>query len=199
MSTITLTKHNLRHLPDLQVDPVIFQPMYDGACSMGHCNAHCCRDGVFLDPADRQKILDHADLVIQHMEVHQEKDPEEWFDDELTDDLDFPSGLCAGTAAMDYGCVFLNSQGHCILQVAATAAGMQKFELKPFYCVAYPLTISEGVLTVEDGSFTNRSQCCSPGGNPELAPADVCREEIEFMIGRNGLEECDVIRGSMLK
>ena len=196
MSTITLTKHNLLHIPDLQLDPVIFKPTYDGACSMGHCNAHCCRDGVFLDPADKQKILDHKDLVISHMDPHQIKDPDEWFDEELTDDPDFPSGVCTGTAAPDYGCVFLNARGHCVLQVAGTAAGMPKFELKPYYCVAFPLTISEGVLTVEDGSFTNRAECCAPGGDPQLAPADVCREELEFMLGKAGLEECDEVRRS---
>lgn len=197
MSTITLTKHTLSHISNLQMDLAIFRPTYDGACSMGHCNAHCCRDGVFLDPADKQKILDHADLVISHMDDHQIKDTSEWFDDELTDDPDFPSGVCSGTAAEDYGCIFLNTRGHCVLQVAATAAGMEKFELKPYFCVAFPLTISEGVLTVEDGSFTKRSQCCAPGGDPKLAPADVCREELEFMLGKEGLDELDTVRGSV--
>jgi len=197
MRTITLRKHNLPHLPDLQLDPAVFEPTYDGACSMGHCNAHCCRDGVFLDPADKQKILDHADLVIRHMDPHQVKNPDEWFEEEEVHDPDFPSGVCAGTKALDYGCVFLNTRGHCVLQAAAMAAGMPKFELKPFYCVAFPLTISEGVLTVEDGSFTNRPQCCAPGGNPTLAPMDVCREELEFMIGPAGLDECDDIRKSI--
>ena len=194
MSTITLKKHNQSHIPNLQLDPAIFKPTYDGACSMGHCNAYCCRDGVFLDPADKQKILDHADLVISHMDPHQITDTSEWFDEELTEDPDFPSGVCSGTAAPEYGCVFLNAKGHCVLQVAASAAGMEKFALKPYFCVAFPLTISEGVLTVEDGSFTNRSQCCAPGGNPQLTPADVCREELEFMLGKAGLEECDEAR-----
>lgn len=197
MRTITLTKHKLPHIPALQIDPGIFRPTYDGACSMGHCNAHCCRDGVFLDPMDKQKILDHADLVISHMDPHQIKDPGAWFEEELRDDPDFPSGVCAGTAALSNGCVFLNARGHCVLQVAATAAGMEKFALKPYFCVAFPLTISEGVLTVEDGSFTNRSQCCAPGGDPQLAPADVCREELEFMLGAEGLEECDEVRTSL--
>ncbi len=199
MRTITLTRHKLSHIPELTLDSSIFEPTYDGACSMGHCNAHCCRDGVLLDPADKQKILDHADLVIRHMDPHQIADPEEWFDDDEIEDPDFPSGVCTGTSAPEYGCVFLNSRGHCVLQVAAMASGMEKFTLKPYYCVAYPLTISDGVLTVEDGSFTNRSQCCAPGGSPQLAPVDVCREELEFMLGPDGLSECDEIRQSYAK
>ncbi len=198
MKPIPLARHSLPHLPELTIDPVVFEPAYDGACSMGRCNAQCCRDGVFLDPLDKQKILDHTDLVISHMDPHQVKDPEEWFDDDLEEDTDFPSGVATGTAVAGYGCVFLNARGHCVLQVAATAAGMEKFELKPYYCVAYPLTISEGVLTVEDGSFTNRSECCAPGGTPTLAPIDVCREELEFMIGKDGLAECDAARESRM-
>jgi len=199
MKPIPIQSHRLSHLPELRLDPALFEPTYDDGCSMEQCNAHCCRDGVFLDPAEKQKILDHAEIIVKQMDPHQVKDPERWFDGEIVEDADFPSGTCTGTTAVEYGCVFLNSRGWCVLQKAAVEAGMHKFDLKPYFCVAFPLTISSGVVTVDDGSFTNRSQCCSPGRNPQLAPADVCREELTFMLGSDGLDECDAVRAGIAR
>jgi hypothetical protein len=69
--------------------------------------------------------------------------------------------------------------------------GMQKFALKPFYCVAFPLTIDEHVLTTYEPEFTNRPQCCSVGAAGALTVLDVCREEFEYMLGADGLREVE--------
>lgn len=197
MRAIDLKKHRLTHIPELRVDTKIFYPSYGVSCSMRNCDASCCRDGVFLDPAEKQNILSHADLVIHHMDPHQEKDPRMWFEPGTREDDDFPSRVCTGTRAVDSGCVFLNAKGACVLQKAAEASGRDKYALKPYFCVAYPLTIQDGVLTVEDGSFTDRPDCCTPDEGPVHAPADICREELEFMLGNEGLSECDRIRTTL--
>jgi hypothetical protein len=112
-----------------------------------------------------------------------------WFDEERAEDSDFPSGYAIGTRKMEYGCVFLDSQGWCTLQKAAVAEGLHKWLLKPFFCVAYPITIQEGVLTVDDPQFTERTECCSRVVEGTVTPVEVCGEEIEFMVGAEGYNE----------
>ena len=192
--SIPIQAHRLNHLPTLSVDPALFEPKFAGECSMNNCNAHCCREGVWVDPLEQQKILEHAHTIIRHMDPGQETDPARWFDGEVEEDPDYPSGRCEGTRTTERGCVFLDDRGWCVLQKAAAAEGMDKFALKPYYCVAFPLTIAEGVLTVDDPDFTNRTACCSTIDGGAHAPADVCREELEFMLGTDGLRELDSIR-----
>lgn len=195
----SLRFHRLSHVPSLQVDPVLFEPRFASHCSMNNCNAHCCRDGVWVDPAEKQRILEHASLIVRHMDPGQVTDPTRWFDGEVEEDADYPSGRCEGTGTNERGCVFLNDRGWCVLQKTATEEGMEKFALKPYYCVAFPLTIAEGVLTVDDPEFTNRTVCCSVVDDGTHAPADVCREELDFMLGAEGLRELDEVRQRLPK
>ncbi len=184
-----LRRHRLRHLPELKVEEGFLHKRFATGCSMQHCNAACCRHGVLVDPKEREKILSHAPLIQRYMESHQVKDPEDWFDDTVEPDADFPSGTAVGTKMKSYGCVFLDSSGLCVLQKAAMGEGMPKFSLKPFYCVAYPVTLDNGVLVTDDPDFTDRTECCSTINGGELTVLDVCREELEFVLGTEGLDE----------
>lgn len=186
--SFVLRKHQLKHLPELKVRSTFFGKQFSAGCSMMQCNADCCRFGVMLDPADRDKILAHKELVVRHMEPHMEKDPDHWFEAEHPDG-DFPSGRAAGTQARDYGCVFLDSKGLCVLQKAALAEGMPKFSLKPFYCVAYPVTIEDGELMIDDADFVDRETCCTTVKNGTLTVFDICSEELEYMLGEEGMKE----------
>lgn len=187
-SKIRLRRHHLGHLHSLVVDPSFFTPQFAAGCSMANCNADCCRHGVMLDPAERDRILEHADLIRKHMEPHQDQDPAAWFE-EGGPDLDFPSGVAVGTQARDYGCVFLDRAGRCVLQKAAMAEGMPKFALKPFYCVAYPVTIEHGELIIDDADFVSRTSCCSTVKGGEHSVFDICSEELEHVLGADGLAE----------
>ena len=70
---------------------------------------------------------------------------------------------------------------------------MEKFTLKPFFCVSFPLTIDEHVLTIDEPEFTSRPQCCSIVPEGSLTVLDVCREELEYMLGAEGVEELEDI------
>ena len=146
-----------------------------------------------VDRAEKENILAHAELIQRCMDPHQEKDARKWFDGEVEEDPDFPSGRCEGTMVTERGCNFLDSRGLCVLQKAALSVGMDKWELKPYFCVSFPLTIETGVLTVSDAEFTNRPVCCSTISKGDLVPIEVCREELEFMLGKDGLTEIDNI------
>ena len=156
---------------------------------MMNCNGKCCKDGVWADPSERDRILAHAELIKKYMEPHQEYDHTTWFDVEEVEDPDFPSGKAIGTQTRGNGCVFLNSNGHCVLQRAATEEGMSKFVLKPFYCFAFPVAIEYGELVLDDADFTYRTQCCSTIEQGNLTSLEVCAEELEFMLGKDGFEE----------
>jgi hypothetical protein len=73
------------------------------------------------------------------------------------------------------------------------AEGMDKFALKPFYCVAFPVTIEGGVLTTDEPEFTKRRQCCSTVAEGPLTVLDVCREEFEYILGTEGLKEIEAL------
>jgi hypothetical protein len=127
---------------------------------------------------------------LEPLQVH---DAEKWFDHNIEYDIDFLSGQCDGTTVQDGVCVFLDSQGLCTLQKTALAEGMDKFALKPFYCVVFPLVINGPVLTTGDPEFTNRSQCCSIVPDGSLTVLDICREEFEYILGTEGLEEIEKV------
>jgi|SRR3990170_5164105 len=184
-----LRKHHLAHVPELGVEKGFLNKNFALGCSMQNCNAKCCREGVWLDPTEQKKILDHQGLIQRHMEPHQDKNPDSWFDNSYQQDADFPSGQCLGTQTRSYGCIFLDSVGRCTLQKAATAEGLPKFFLKPFFCVAYPLAIEEGVLAFDDADFANRPECCSVVKGGEQSVFDVCLEELEYVLGKEGVEE----------
>jgi Fe-S-cluster containining protein len=188
-----LKKHHLKHIPELRVDPELLRQRFSPGCSMCHCNGTCCAEGVLLDLRDKERILAHTDLIKKYLEPQQEHDATKWFDHTIEYDIDFPSGRCDGTTVRDGGCVFLDSKGLCALQKTAMAEGMDKFALKPFYCVAFPLVIDGHVLTTDDPEFTNRSQCCSVVPQGSLTVFEVCREEFEYILGADGLKEIEKI------
>ncbi len=190
---IILSRHKLAHVPGIVIDKNILDRGFARGCSMNNCNGRCCRDGVLLDVKDKEKILAHVPMIQKAMEPQQEKDPSKWFDECVETDRDFPSGSCDGTAVAGGGCVFLNSKGLCTLQAVSMEYGMGKDALKPFYCFAYPLTLDEGILTVYDSEFSERSECCMSVHQGEQSILDVCREELEFILGLEGVKEFEEI------
>jgi len=190
-----LRNHRLRHIPELRVGEGILNNKFASGCSMTACNATCCQGGVNADIAERDAILAHKDLILRHLEPYQEHDPAAWFDEETVVDSDYPSGIAVGTSVGEEGCVFLDREGRCVLQKAAMAEGLPKFMLKPFFCVAFPITIEHGVLETDEPDYTNRPHCCSVIESGHLSPLDVCAEELEYMLGPEGLRELRHVAG----
>jgi len=189
-----LKKHNLKHISELRVGKNLLSHRFSSGCSMSNCNGICCTLGVYADLKERDKILDHREMILRYMEPQQEHDSLKWFESEEIEDPDFVSGRSVGTQARDYGCVFLDCAGRCILQKACIAEGLHPYFLKPFYCVAFPVVIDNGELIIDDIELVNRPPCCiiSPDGVQDVF--DVCKMELEFVLGRDGMEELRQIR-----
>jgi hypothetical protein len=184
----------MKHIGELRAGAELAEKRFAAGCSMARCNANCCAGGVFADPSERDEILKHADLVRSHMDPAQERDVSRWFEKEEMEDADYPSGRAVGTEVYGGRCVFLNSNGMCVLQLAANAAGMERYALKPFYCWLYPVTVEHGELTLHDPEYAARPECCSCADEGPLTVFDVCAEELRIALGDEGLEE---LRGMM--
>ncbi|HVN49728.1 MAG TPA: DUF3109 family protein [Bacteroidota bacterium] len=189
MIDFILRKHTLHHIKSLRVDPELLSARFCEDCGMHRCNGRCCHGGVLADVKEKERILAHTELIQKYLEPEQEHDPEKWFDQTVEDDRDFLSGQCDGTALGKHGCVFLDSRGLCALQKTAMAEGMPKFFLKPFFCVAYPVTIDDWVLTVHEPEYANRPECCGSKVEGPKTIFDVCGEELAYMLGAEGVEE----------
>lgn len=190
--TYPLHRHKLGHIPSLAVDEEIFATRFAASCSMMNCSAKCCRGGVYVDLQHRDRILREAPLVLRLMEPGQEHDTTRWFETEEIDDADFPSGKCVGTQIHGHGCVFLDSQRRCVLQVAESESP----DLKPFYCRAFPVVISDATLTLDTEWCPEETQCCGPDPNGTQPALEMLAFEIEHTVGKAALEELHQIARS---
>ncbi|MCL5021016.1 MAG: DUF3109 family protein [Bacteroidetes bacterium] len=146
------------------------------------CTSHCCRHGVYLDPVERDRIMNHADIIQKYLDETQTRDSSKWFNNTLDEDKDFPSGVCVSTEVYNDKCVFLREDGRCTLQVTEKEEGMKRFSLKPFYCVLFPIVKVDGVIEYDD-FCSGDSPCCTalPDGAPKMVES--CRIELEHVLG----------------
>jgi len=184
-----LREHNLPFISDLRVGEEVFSARFAGDADSSRCSAFCCRAGVLVDIAHRDRILAESALVREYMEPTQERDPAKWFFAEDEEDVDFPSGRAINTTLVDGTCVFLDSQRRCSLQRAEERSP----GLKPFYCRAFPVVIAAHRLTLNCDHCPDDTQCC--GIVAEVAgnrtALDVFRFEFTHTIGADGMRELE--------
>ncbi len=146
------------------------------------CTSHCCRHGVYLDPVERDRILDHADIVRKYLDETQTEDTNRWFNNEEEEDKDFPSGVCVSTEVYNDKCVFLKKDGKCSLQTAEKEEGMKRFSLKPYYCVLFPIVKVDGVIEYDD-FCSGESPCCTAAAGAGPKMIESCYIELEHALG----------------
>ena len=179
-----LRKHPLAHIPELKVADEILRLRYEKSCSMSNCRGKCCLYGADVDLAEQDKILKNTDVIRRLMDESQDRDPGNWFDSPFKD-ADFPSGTAITTRLHNGGCVFLNQEGRCVLQIAESEVG----DLKPFFCRAYPICIHTATLTIDDENCPEEFSCCGVKGNGSLTIFDICAFELEYVLGKDGVSE----------
>ncbi len=176
------------HIGKYAIDPILFEKGFSKGCGPFACESTCCSSGVYVDIKERELILSHKETVKKYMDETQVADDARWFDGEVVEDGDYPSGKAVGTEVFNDKCVFLNKSGMCVLQIAGTEEKLGRWAWKPFYCVAFPITVDENVVTFDD-LLLDEAPCCSFVDNKETTLVDACKEELEFVLGRNGFEE----------
>jgi len=164
------------------IDPAMFT--YKFICN---CPGECCYYGVYTDHKEYQHILSIQDKVKENMDETQSKDVNGWFEPEEKDD-DFASGIAVGTEIINGKCTFLDKNGLCTLQKIAMKEGEHKWKYKPLYCILFPLTTYEGVLTI-DIEHIDRLPYCNMDPNTRLTMFEACEEELRHFFGEEGFEE----------
>ena len=176
----------------LKIDPIIFTQGFVPRCDISICDGQCCDWGVLMDKDFKKVILDHKEEIIEVMDEKQIKDPDKWFEKELEEDHDFPSGWAIGTEVYKtkHGkeqCVFKDKNNFCSIQNAAEKKGYHKWGIKPKYCIMYPLTIIENVLTYDDEHSQKLSYCgMHKKENFVHTVFEAMKEEIKYVLGEEG-------------
>jgi hypothetical protein len=185
----------------LKVDELIFTQGFVDYCNISLCGGGCCHSGVYADLGEQALILEHASEIAAVMDETQDPNPETWFDGEIVDDSDFPSGKAIGTQVHDRdggisgfteGCVFLDKRHFCSIQVAAAGAGLHRWEWKPKYCILFPVTVVEGTITYDD-SHSEDLHHCGPRGAAQYVHSvyESMREELSYFVGEGEFEKLE--------
>lgn len=176
----------------MKIDPVIFTQGFVPGCNISICGGQCCNWGVYMDRDFQPVIMEYENQIKDVMDEFQPKDSSLWFEKELEEDSDFPSGYAIGTELFvsDKGitqCVFKDKKGYCSLQVMSVENGKHKWEIKPRYCIMYPITIIDEVLTV-DNDHSERLDYCGVHHSENYTQTifDAMTEEIKFILGEEG-------------
>jgi hypothetical protein len=173
-----------------RISPDLFEQGYPEGSGPCACTSACCEDGVYLDIGDRDRILKHREMIKTSMDETQSRDEQLWFDREEEEDSDFPSGRSVATNVVNGKCAFLDRTGRCSIQVASVAAGMDRWALKPFFCILYPIDVSDGVVSF-DALLQDEQTCCSVDARFETPLFEACKDELTFLVGENGYAEIE--------
>ena len=170
------------------IDPKFFELGFQQDCSPFGCKGKGCSDGVYLSLDDKDKILHHTEMIKKYMDSTQSLDEKLWFENQNESDTDFDDGVCDSTQVHNNKCTFLNRDGHCVLQVAAVNENMDKWAIKPFFCVAFPIVVSEKLLTYDD-MLDDIEPCCTAKIDYPDNFIDACKEEFLYILGADGFKE----------
>lgn len=176
-----------------RIDEIIFTHGFVQYCDISKCGGGCCHSGVYADLTEHVRILAHKTEIAAAMDETQNTDIATWFEDDIIDDPDFPSGQAIGTEVMERdggisgyteGCVFLDKRHFCSIQVAAANAGLHRWAWKPDYCILFPVTVVEGVITYDD-SHSEDLHHCGPAGVSGYVHSifESMREELRYFLG----------------
>jgi hypothetical protein len=177
----------------MKVDELIFTQGFVEYCNIDKCGGGCCHSGVYADLGEQALILAHTAEIQRAMDDTQDTNPDTWFDGEIIDDTDFPSGQAIGTqiherdggiSGFTEGCVFLDKRHFCSIQVAAAAEGLHRWAWKPAYCILFPITVVEGTITYDD-SHSVDLHYCGPQGTSNYVHSvfEAMREELQNFLG----------------
>ncbi len=189
-----------------RIDPKLLERKAITRCEISRCKGSCCSDGVWLDVAQAQNILDHAAMIQPFMRPER-RDTSQWFAELHDDDPSFPSGKYTGTTTVHDAthpnggtCIFLRPEDrYCAIQAACIANKREAWSLKPLYCCLFPVVdeYEDGkTLTMDDeNDLFHRGGGCFENCAGEPVPMfQLYAEEVALMLGVDGYRElCKIV------
>ena len=173
------------------VDSDIFVLRYFTVCmDCTFCHDTCCSYGadIDMDNVERVKSLgkdfeDYAGLPASA-----------WFDNNVIEDGEFPSGAQMRVRAENRHCIFLNTKGRgCKIHSYCLERGLDYHVYKPFVCFLFGVTFEYGNL-VPSNEIKDGSLICY-GDGPTLFEA--ARGEIEAFFGPDLVAELEQVRAGL--
>ena len=166
-------------------------------CTLDECHGACCLHGAWVDQAEIEDILSHAEQIVAHM-PEGAADPQDWFDERRDNDKYALRGEVGHTAVLldaDHyegtACIFLRRDYKCALQTAADEGGLHPWRFKPFYCILHPLDLDEqGRITLDDAELmlSEPGSCLRPAekSTPLL---EAFADELRYLLGEKGYQK----------
>lgn len=109
----------------------------------------CCQYGCDVDLGERDAILGRADDIRALLRPEVKQLP--WFDTEIEEDPDYPSGKVVRTAVHEDGCLFLaHDRRGCAIHRASLERGWDFRGVKPAICRLFPLSYEEDTICIAD-------------------------------------------------
>jgi Fe-S-cluster containining protein len=109
----------------------------------------CCQYGCDVDLYEREAILARADDI--RPLLRQEVRDGAWFDDEIEEDSDYPSGKVVRTALHEERCLFLaHDRRGCAIHRAALERNWDFRGVKPAICRLFPLSYEDDTIVIAD-------------------------------------------------
>jgi hypothetical protein len=173
------------------VDTNIFAFRYFTHCmACTFCHDACCAYGVDIDVENMARLKALGPDFAQAVGAA----PDEWFESEIAEDLEFPGGASGRTAVRDGACIFLDREKRgCKVHAYALQTGIDYHLLKPLVSTLFPVTFSEGVLCVSDEILTGDLVCMNQG----QVVYDGARGELAHYFGTGFVSEIDALRESI--
>ncbi|MDX2094150.1 MAG: hypothetical protein SFX73_40340 [Kofleriaceae bacterium] len=109
----------------------------------------CCQYGCDVDLFERDAILAKESLIrpLLRAEVQGKK----WFDDEVVEDPDYPSGKVVRTEVHEGGCLFLaHDKRGCSIHRASLEQGWDLNGVKPAICRLFPMSYEDDTIVIAD-------------------------------------------------
>lgn len=167
------------------MDPAIFRHRYFGHClRCTFCNDACCDHGVDVSVIERDHILARADELEPLVGVPRE----EWFEQALSADVDFPGGAATRSAVRNGACVFrLSGTRGCSLHAFALERGDDYHDIKPMVSSLFPVTFGGGALLCS-AELMDESLVCAGEGPTAY---EMARSELRHYFGAQLIAELD--------
>ncbi|MBN1889160.1 MAG: DUF3109 family protein [Thermoflexales bacterium] len=176
-----------------RIEPALLEVQPVHRCDIAVCRGVCCSYGVYVAMEQKAAILLHAEMIKPYLPPDR-RDESEWFCDESVADASFPSKRFDFTNTIpnpDYPdggtCIFLRPDATCAVQVASVANGLDRWALKPFFCVLFPLVIDEWCLMLDSENPLYQHAACHGQTIPAHQPVYVLlKDEFVHALGEEG-------------
>ena len=174
------------------VDLRIFGLKYFHRCmDCAFCGDQCCEHGVDVDRDNAEQLNGLGDAFETFVGVPRE----EWFEDKVTADEEFPSRFYLRTRVKGTHCVFHDSTARgCKIHAWSLRQGLDHRTLKPMVSLLFPVTFELGVL-IPSTEVLHQSLICAGSGDSLY---DGAREELRYFFGPALVDELDLLRESIV-